>query len=69
MVTQPSRIRSLGAKSVKLLLHHLGFTVRRLRALRANFIVTFHIVPPNDSAYFEETIRFLAHNFRLVQVG
>jgi peptidoglycan/xylan/chitin deacetylase (PgdA/CDA1 family) len=62
------RFRNLGSKWVKNLAHHSSFTVRRLRKLRANFIITFHLVTPRDSARFEATVQFLADNFRIVRL-
>ena len=37
--------------------------MRRIRKLRANFIITFHLVAPAESARFEATIQFLSRNF------
>lgn len=61
-----TRVRSFAARSIKELAHSLGIAVRRMRRLRANFIVTFHLVPPEDGSRFEKTIRFLAENFSIV---
>lgn len=66
MVSAPTKIRSVAAKSVKNLLHRLGFTVRHFRKLRANFIVTFHIVEAHESDDLEKAIRFLSQNFAIV---
>ncbi len=68
MFSPSSRIRGLASRSIKQVLHQLGFTLRRLRKFRVNFIITFHVVLPEESAHFEATVRFLAQNFPIVQL-
>jgi peptidoglycan/xylan/chitin deacetylase (PgdA/CDA1 family) len=63
-----SRVRSFAAKSVKQFAHGLGISVRRMQRLRTDFILTFHLVPPEDGPGFEETIRFLRQNFPIVSL-
>src|SRR5215813_12901363 len=61
------RVRVFAAKSVKKIAFRLK-AIRTLQRLRADFILTFHLVPPEDRAVFEEVIHFLAQNFRLVSM-
>ena len=64
MVHAQGLIQNLAAKSIKKLLHRLGFAIRRVRKLRANFIITFHLVPSHDSVHFEEAIDSWPKSFR-----
>jgi peptidoglycan/xylan/chitin deacetylase (PgdA/CDA1 family) len=68
VLSPPNRIRTLASKSIKHVLHQLGFTVRHLRKFRASFIITFHLIRPEESPHFEATVLFLAQNFPIVQL-
>jgi peptidoglycan/xylan/chitin deacetylase (PgdA/CDA1 family) len=66
LVKESSRARSLAAGFVKRLLHHSGWSAGHVRRLGVNFIITFHVVPPEKRGFFRKAVEFLARNFHVV---
>jgi peptidoglycan/xylan/chitin deacetylase (PgdA/CDA1 family) len=60
------QISNLAPKSIKRLLKRACVPGSIAKRLRVNFIVTFHSVPPQESACFEAIVRYLARNFKVV---
>jgi peptidoglycan/xylan/chitin deacetylase (PgdA/CDA1 family) len=63
------RISNLAPKSIKRLLKRFCVPDSLAKRLRVNFIVTFHSVPSQESDCFEEIIRYLARNFKVVALA
>ncbi len=66
LVTVSSRARGLSAGFVKQLLHFSGWSTGYVKMRKVSFIVTFHVVRPEEIELFKETAQFLAENFHVV---